>query len=288
MKVIEDTPHRFKLKHVPIGEWCRGGVMIAGSLGLLIYLIGSKSIFARLTCDRPTPTQTNCDLKQYGFLRQTAHVRIFDPQGTEIISRSSGRGRTQQIRIISPTTDVIFLPGSNGLFSNNPAIAAKIDDYINNPQTRSLWVSQQDRLAFIFFLCGLVGVGSGIFFTLTPNVTCSFYKRMDKVIIERRRWNGKNALVEEHLSNILTAEIEEKRVKNGKAYRVMLVLASAEGRPIHEDFISKKAQFAQSPSGGRAVGTGIRCGQAGARATCSTGKNGSDSAQAQSDDCAGV
>jgi hypothetical protein len=241
MKVIEDTPLRLRLKHVPIGAWCQGGAMIVGSLGLLVYLIGSKPIFARLTCDRPTPTQTNCDLKQYSFLRQTAHVRIFDPQGTEIINRSSGRSRTQQIRIISPTTDVIFLPESNGFLSSNQAIAAQIDDYINNPQTRSLWVSQQDRLAFIFFLCGLVGVGNGIFFTLTPIVTCSFYKRMDKVIIERQRWHGRNTtVVEERLSNILTAEVEEKRVKNGKAYRVMLVLTSAERRPIHQDSISEK------------------------------------------------
>lgn len=241
MKVIEDTPLRLKLKHFPIGEWWGGGAAIAFSLGGLIYLLGFQTITARFTCDRPTPAQTNCDLKHYSILRQINHFRIFDPQGTEIVTHIGNKSRRwYEIQIISPITELPFLPGGSGSLSENEAIAAQIDSYIRNPQTRSLWVYQQGEAAFIFILGSLVGVGIGISMTLTPTVTCNFYKRMDKVIIERRRWNGKTTLVEERLSNILTAELEEQHDKRGKIYRVMLTLRSAEPLPIHKDFTNEQ------------------------------------------------
>ncbi|PZV08868.1 MAG: hypothetical protein DCF22_19510 [Leptolyngbya sp.] len=241
MKVIEDTPLRLKLKHFPLSEWWWGGAAIVLSLGFLTYLIGFQSIAARFTCDRPTPAQTNCDLKHYSTLRQINHFRIFDPQGTEIVAHIGNKGnRSYEIWITSPLTKLSFLPGGSGSLSENQAIADQINDYIHTPQTRSLWVYQQEKAAFLFILGSLVGVGIGISMTLTPIVTCNFYKRMDKVIIERRCWNGKNTLVEEHLSNILTAEVEERQVKNGKEHRIMLVLASAERLPIHKDSTSEK------------------------------------------------
>jgi hypothetical protein len=240
MKVIETTPTRLKLQHFPIRQWWNGGVAIAFSLGLLTYLIGFKPIVAKLTCDRPTPTQTNCDLKHHSLLRQINHFRIFDPQRTEIITRTGSKGsRSYEIRMISTLSDQPFMPEGSGSLSENQEIAAKIDGYIKNPQTRSLWVHQQDQLAFLFILGALGVLASGVSMTLTPTMTCNFYKRMDKLIIERKRWNHSKTIVEERLHNILTAELEERQAKYTKVYRVMLVMASADRLPLHSDFTSE-------------------------------------------------
>lgn len=239
MKVIEDTPARLKLQHFPIRDWVGGGALTAVSLGFLVQVIGFMPIITKLTCDRPTPTQTNCDLKHYSILRQIDHFQIFDPQSTEIITRTGSKSRSYEIRIISTMTELPFLAGGIGSYSENQAIAAQIDDYIKNPQTRSLRIYQQNKIAFLFILGGLSGLGLGIFMTLTPAVTCNFYKRMDKVIIERRRWNRNNMIVEERLSNVQTAEVEERKEKNGKVYRAILVLASTERLPMHKDFTSE-------------------------------------------------
>ncbi len=241
MKVIENTPTRLKLQHFPIRQWWGGGVAIAASLGLLTYLIGFKPVFAKLTCDRPIPTQTNCDLTHSSILRQINHFRIFDPQATKIITRTGSKNsRSYEIWIISTLTELPFLPGGSGSFNENQAIATQIDGYINNPQPRSLWIYQQDKIAFVFILGGLGLLSIGVFMSLTPTVTCNFYKRMDKVIVERQRWNRSSTTVEERLSHILMVEVEERQARYRKVYRAILVLASAEHLPLHQDFISEQ------------------------------------------------
>ena len=69
------------------------------------------------------------------------------------------------MKVIGPITELTFLPGDSGNLSENQVIAAQIDAYINNPQTRSPRVHQQDKTAFLLILVGLGCVGFGLFGT---------------------------------------------------------------------------------------------------------------------------
>lgn len=241
MQVLESSPHRLKLRHLPFKEWIWGSIIVAFSGSWVVMGLFFQPASARLSCDRPTPSQTNCELTQQALLRPLERQRLFDLQSAEVRTRQRSKGGSyQQVWIISPYREIVLL--SAGGNPSSTAIVSQINQYIQNPQQKVL-VVQQSALTTTAFLSLLATamVATGIWLTLSPWVICTFYERLDKVIVERRRWNGQKQTIEHSLRSVMTAELEEKQKKSGKVYRPVLVLASMERLPISYSYISEKA-----------------------------------------------
>lgn len=239
MKVVENSPQRLKLQHLPLNEWIWGGLIATLSGSWVVMGLLFQPASARLSCDRPTPTQTTCELTQQALLRPLGKQKLFDLQSAEVRTQRRSKRSYQQVWLISPYKQMPLL--SEGGQPTSSTIATQINQYIQNPQQKTLVVRQSYAIStFIFALLGTGMFACAIWLLLSPLVTCTFYERLDKVIIERRRWTGQKQIIEHSLRSVMTAEVEEKQGKRGRLYRPVLVLASMERLPISSSFINEK------------------------------------------------
>ncbi|MDM9382321.1 hypothetical protein QUB80_16575 [Chlorogloeopsis sp. ULAP01] len=227
------------MKHLPIGHWWQGGLIL--TLGLVGIVIGTfyTPISASLKCDRLSPSQINCELRRFYVLRGVEKLRIYDPQQANVITTAgSRRGRTYKIVIVNEIKEFEFLPSSSS-YKNNQEVASQINNFIYSQQ-QSLFLSQHQWHDYSFFVVIIIFfLGFGIFLVTTPIVDCTFYKSLNKVIIERKGLRTRQ-LIEYPLINISRIDIQEKKVRYGKIYRPILVLISLEQIPIHEDYTNEK------------------------------------------------
>lgn len=243
MKVLEQTSNRLKLQHVPLMRWISGGLCIALSLGGLVYLIGFKPVSASLDCRYISNVQASCELRQFTWVGGMQVRKIYDLQGATVIRRSSGkRGSTYHVGISNGVNTIAFLKDSDGGSSQQEAIVAQINQFTSTPNQSPLQLQQSGRTkASLFGLFSLIGIGFGGFMTLSPATTCTFYKRLNQVVLENKSWYGSRCSVEYPLNQVSKVEIEERQVKHGrKVYRAVLVLASAERIPLNRDYTTEK------------------------------------------------
>ncbi|MEH2446227.1 MAG: hypothetical protein V7K18_10705 [Nostoc sp.] len=146
--------------------------------------------------------------------------------------------------ILTPFGDFAFL--SHVSYQENQEIVFKINDFINSGQT-SLLVQQNQR-NYLFFLSLFIliimpmptAVNYAAFFATSPVTTCTFYKSIDQVFIERKSLRG-NKVIEHPLEYILRFDIQEKQYKYSKLYRTVIVLKSFKEIPINPQYTDERS-----------------------------------------------
>ncbi|GAB4366134.1 MAG: hypothetical protein Kow00121_03280 [Elainellaceae cyanobacterium] len=237
MKVLEQTPTRLKLRHYPCSRWLAGAALSVIGLGGLVYCIGFAPVSVSLICKR-VAVSTNCKLQQFTALGIMHTQPLYDLQGARVHTQSSGRrGKAYSVRLSNGYSEVSLLQEPDGSYSSQEAIVDQINQFVNNPSQPTLTVQQSGRFkASLFSLLAIVGLATGIIWLRTPVVTCAFYKRLNKVAIDYERWYGAKQTVEYPLSPFFKVEVEEKRVKQGRVYRVVLITSTGERLPLHRDY----------------------------------------------------
>lgn len=164
---------------------------------------------------------------------------MFDPQEAYILTKTGSKGRkSYQVMILTPFGDFGLL--SYISYQENQEVTLKINDFINSGQT-SLSVQQNQRsslsslILFILIMMAIAG-----FFATSPGTTCTFYKSINKVFIERKSLRVKE-VIEHPLENILRFDIQEKQYKNSKLYRAVIVLKSFKEIPINPQYTDEKS-----------------------------------------------
>ncbi len=110
MKIVEETRTRLQLKHQPLRYWFIGWCLFSICLTFLIYCLFFESASVRITCDRFSPNQINCELRRFNLLGSMEKLRIFDPQEAYILTKTSSKGgKTYQVIIVAPLRDFALL-----------------------------------------------------------------------------------------------------------------------------------------------------------------------------------
>ncbi|MGI0484544.1 hypothetical protein ACN4EK_03845 [Pantanalinema rosaneae CENA516] len=239
MKVIEQTTTRLTLQHRPVPLWITGVLLAIGSVGLLVYLIGFQPVSLSFTCKRLAPTQTSCELKHATWIGRTSSQKLYNPQGATLIRRSGGRGGpTYYVAISTEMAQVSLLANPDRGYPGQQQTIQQINQFVSNPGQSTLAIHQTNRTSTnLLSLMGVTGLIGGILtVSLNPMVTCTFYKSLKKVVLERKNWFGVRSITERPLDTILAIELETKQVKKQKLYRAVLFLSSAERLPINQDY----------------------------------------------------
>jgi hypothetical protein len=239
MKIVEETRTRLVLKHRPLRYWFIGWCIFTISLSFLIYCTVVDAASASLSCNRSSPNQINCELRQYNFLGGMNKVKLFDPQEAYILTRRGSKGgTTYQVIIVTPFKDFALL--SHISYQENQELVFKINNFINTGQT-SLFVQQNQR-NYLFFLnlFILIVMAIAAFFATSPVTTCTLYKSLNKIFIERKSLRG-NHIIEQPLEAILNFDIQEKQFKYSKLYRIVIVLKSGRKIPINPQYSNENS-----------------------------------------------
>ncbi|MEH2273181.1 MAG: hypothetical protein V7K68_32950 [Nostoc sp.] len=238
MKIVEETHTRLQLKHQPLRNWFSGGCLFIACLSFLIYCLVFDSASVQITCDRLTPNQMNCELRRFNLLGSMEKLKMFDLQEAYILTKTGSKGgKTYQVIIVTPFADFALL--SHVSYQDNQEATFKINNFINSGQT-SLLVQQNERdYLFLLSLFILIMMAIAAYFATSPVTTCTFYKSIDKVFIERKSWRG-NQIIEHPLENILYFDIQEKQYKYSKLYRAVIVLKSLKQIPINPQYTDEK------------------------------------------------
>ncbi|MEH2106620.1 hypothetical protein [Nostoc sp.] len=163
---------------------------------------------------------------------------MFDLQEAYILTKTGSKGgKTYQVIIVTPFADFALL--SHVSYQENQEVTSKINNFINSGQT-SLLVQQNERdYLFLLILFILIIMVIAAYFATSPVTTCTFYKSIDKVFIERKSWRG-NQIIEHPLENILYFDIQEKQYKYSKLYRAVIVLKSLKQIPINPQYTDER------------------------------------------------
>ncbi|MFN6465874.1 MAG: hypothetical protein RMZ41_029190 [Nostoc sp. DedVER02] len=239
MKIVEETRTRLQLKHRPLGYWFSGWCLFTVCLGFLFYCLFFESASVQITCDRLPSNQINCELKRFTLLGSMEKLKIFDPQEAYILTKTGSKGgKTYQVLILTAFGDFALL--SNASYQDNQEVTFKINDFINSGQT-SLLVRQNQRNYLLFLILFIfIMMAIAAYFATSPVTTCTFYKSIDKVFIERKSFRV-NEVIEYPLENILRFDIQEKQFKYSKLYRAVIVLKLFQEIPINPQYTDERS-----------------------------------------------
>jgi hypothetical protein len=135
-------------------------------------------------------------------------LKIFDLQEAYILTKTgSRRGKTYQVVIVTPFGYFALL--SHVSYQENQEVIFIINDFINSGKTFLLVQQNQRHYLFFLSLFLLVMIAIAAFFATSTVTTCTFYKSIDKVFIERKSLRV-NQVIEHALENILRFDIQEK------------------------------------------------------------------------------
>ncbi|MFN6561644.1 MAG: hypothetical protein RMY28_017870 [Nostoc sp. ChiSLP01] len=234
MKVIEETPTRLQLNHRPFRYWFIGWCIFIVCLSFLIYCLFFDSASIKLTCDRRfTINQIDCELRRFNLLGNMQKLKIFDPQEAHIIIKRASKNNTSEVVITTPFGDFTLL--SQLSYEENQQVAWEINNFINSNQSSLLVQQNQRDYLFILSLFILIGMAIAAFFGTSPVTNCTFYKSLNKVLIERKGLRG-NQIIEYPLENILYFDIQERQYKYSKLYRAVIVLKTYKKIPINPQY----------------------------------------------------
>ncbi|MEA5621680.1 hypothetical protein [Nostoc sp. UHCC 0251] len=239
MKIVEETRTRLQLKHRPLRDWLTGWCILTLCLSFLIYCLFFEFASVKLTCDRLPSNQINCELRRFTLVGSMEKLKMFDPQEAYILTKTHSKGgKTYQVVIVTPFRYFALL--SHVSYQDNQEITFKINDFIKSGQT-SLFV-QQNQHNYLFFLSLflLIMIAIATFFATSPITTCTFYKSIDKVFIERKSLRV-NQVIEHPLENILRFDIQEKQFKYSKLYRAVIVLKFFKEIPINPQYTDERS-----------------------------------------------
>jgi hypothetical protein len=243
MKVLELSSHRLKLQHFPWSSWLGGGMAVLFGVASFIYVLGFRAASASLRCQRPIAIPiVSCELSHFTLLGIARSRKLYDLQEASVLQTYRSRGGPRYaVELRTGLSRAVLLKEPNARQYAIEQDVDRINQFIYNTGETSLILRQDGRLSAVFMgIFALISGGMGVWLLSTPITTCAFYKRLNKVILETQRWYGTTEAIEYSLHKISTVEIEEKRTKNGKIYRTILVINYAERIPLTHDFTCEK------------------------------------------------
>lgn len=164
---------------------------------------------------------------------------MFDLQEAYILTKTGSRGgKTYQVVIVTPFGYFTLL--SHVSYQDNQEVIFKINDFINSEKTSVLVQQNQRHYLFFLSLFLLVMIAIAAFFATSPVTTCTFYKSIDKVFIERKSLRV-NQVIEHPLENILRFDIQEKQFRYSKLYRAVIVLKLFKEIPINPQYTDESS-----------------------------------------------
>jgi hypothetical protein len=239
MKIVEETRTRLQINHKPIRNWFIGGIIFIASLSFLIYCIFFESASAILTCKRPQQNQVYCELKRFNLLGFMQKMKLFDPQEAYIKTHTRSKGgSTYEIMIVTPLDEYALL--SHLSYQKNQEIAEEINIFINSRETYLSVYQNQRNYVFFLGLFMLITNAIGAFFATTPVSNCTFYKSLNKVLIERKGLRSQK-IIEYPLASISRFDIQEKQFKSSKLYRAVMVVQFNQEIPINPEYTDEKS-----------------------------------------------
>ncbi|BDI15367.1 hypothetical protein ANSO36C_11690 [Nostoc cf. commune SO-36] len=164
---------------------------------------------------------------------------MFDLQEAYILTKTGSKGaKTYEVVIVTPFGDFALL--SHVSYQENQEVVFKINDFLNSGKTSFLVHQNQRHYLFFLILFILIIIVIAAFLATSPVTTCTFYKSINKVFIERKSLRG-NQVIEHPLENILRFDIQEKQFKYSKLYRAVIVLKSFKEIPINPQYTDERS-----------------------------------------------
>ncbi|MBD2244316.1 hypothetical protein H6G26_12025 [Nostoc sp. FACHB-888] len=239
MKIVKETRTRLQLKHRPLRDWLTGWCILTLCLSFLIYCLFFESASVKITCARLSSNQINCELRRFTLLASMEKLKMFDLQEAYILTKTGGKGgKTYQVVIVTPFRYFALL--SHVSYQENQEVTFKINDFINSGRTSLLVQQNQRHYLFFLSLFLLVMIALAAFFATSPVTTCTFYKSIDKVFIERKSLRV-NQVIEHPIENILRFDIQEKQFRYSKLYRAVIVLKFFNEIPINPQYTDENS-----------------------------------------------
>ncbi|MEH2394621.1 MAG: hypothetical protein V7K21_24195 [Nostoc sp.] len=166
-------------------------------------------------------------------------LKMFDLQEAYILTKTGSKGsKTYQVMIVTPFGDFALL--SHVSYQENQEVVFEINDFISSEQTSLLVQQNQRNYLFLLNLFTLIIMVIAAFFATSPVTTCTFYKSIDKVFIERKSLRV-NLVIEHPLKYILRFDIQEKQYKYSKLYRAVILLKSFKEIPINPQYTDERS-----------------------------------------------
>jgi hypothetical protein len=235
LKIVEETRTRLVIKHHPLTMWFNGGMLVALGCGFLIHNIIFESASLRFSCTRNIiNNQMNCELRTATSVGIVKKVKLFDIHQAYVQTiRGSKGGNSYKVIIVNDLGEHSLLRYLG--YEENQRAATKINHFITSGETYLSLEQNQRRYLFLFNSFIFIFLLFAIYMATTPLTICTFYKSLNKVIIERKGLRSREN-IEYPLEQVFYIEIQEKRVKWQKQYRPAIIFKTSETIPISLEY----------------------------------------------------
>lgn len=229
IKIVDQTSNRLQLRD---RDWNWLGLGLLGlpfvAVGLIVGLAVSNRTM--LNCQRWTtnPKSMVCQRIIDGYLGQNT-LTIREPLMRASVRKTSGVG---VVLYFSKTPELELVNHRIIVGYKQEVIASKINNFIQNPQIKSLSVVQDDYLEGL--MSGLMFLLPGLFLMIqgvtTPGlITCSFDKASDRVTIFKQYLFKISKTIEMPLDQIAEIKLQESSLFTKKpCFYLQLIWKSKE------------------------------------------------------------
>lgn len=237
MTILQQNPTKLILQFRPWYIWIFGGIFSLVWLPYILNIFSSVTQSNTFTCNRVPPNQGTCELVTTNFLIPiTKTIPLPELQGARVDRTTNNDGsQNQQVILLTKQGEIPF--GFTRTYHPDTTVrelnylSSQINDFVKNSQEPSLSL-QKGSPVFGWLVSGVMSINFLWFVFCSEVVTCDFDKSRGYIIKKRQWFWFITKIVEYPLSDIIDLKIEEKQQRNGKSYRVTLLLTAGKDLPL--------------------------------------------------------
>ena len=200
---------------------------------VIVFPISKTNTF---TCVRSQPSGGNCQLVSSTLLQ--SHVKTIplkELQGARFNKVNNSNGNPEPRVVLLTSQGEVPFPfirsyHATAQHTQLKWMASEINSFVKKPDEQSLTVEEGD-LKTGWIICAFLGLNLVWMVFCSAVVTCHFDKNLGS-ITTKRKWWFVTKTIEKPLQEIVDVQVEEQRSRNGKNYRISLVLASGKRLPL--------------------------------------------------------
>lgn len=188
------------------------------------------------TCQREEPIGGSCQLVSSTLLQSNIKtIPLKELQGARFNKVNNSNGNPEPRVVLLTSQGEVPFPL---IHSYHPTaqhtqlkwMVSEINSFVKNPDEPSVTVEDGD-LKTGWLICASVGLNLAWMVFCSAVVTCRFDKSLGSITTKRKWWLVTKT-IEKPLQEIVDVQVEEQRSRNGKIYRISLVLASGKRLPL--------------------------------------------------------
>ena len=229
MNIIHETPTQLILRHRPFILWLLGSLLTI--VGVVIIILFSKT--SSLICERGLPDEGHCELKHsHFFISKQIGFSVNDLKDVQVVKSHNRwlngiQSPEYRLILITPTEKIAITPYGTTERTEQDAMAAKINRFLNNVNQTTLIIEQDNR--WLIFLIGGILIIIGLLAELSQIVTVTFDKEVGSFKIERQGLLG-TQLIEHSMEDITEVKLKISSYFNSKTmlYQVIMELSPNE------------------------------------------------------------